>query len=272
MSIYLGVMCAIDFLETQKDCPTQKDYQVCVLPLMDKATSSNQRYTVDMHYMLNGGRNERGVLVSPQALALYRQLKIKRVLFIVYALAEDFWQSAWKEAQSLIGIPGMELRALTTYTTDRVEIESALAWADFIYFPGGSQQSLLNRMHTLDTDRALEAVISKGTLRLLGGGSAGAMVMGSWCIVGHKDIKQVVPGLNYLPGYVIDSHFSERNRLQRLQAVMRDLPMIVGMGIDEDTAVVFDERLTIQAIYGPGSVTICDNKITRYDTNSTFPT
>jgi hypothetical protein len=103
MSIYLGVMCAIDFLETQKDCPTQKDYQVCVLPLMDKATSSNQRYTVDMHYMLNGGRNERGVLVSPQALALYRQLKIKRVLFIVYALAEDFWQSAWKEAQSLIG-------------------------------------------------------------------------------------------------------------------------------------------------------------------------
>jgi len=79
--------------------------------------------------MLNGGRNERGVLVTPEALSLYKQLKIKRVLFIVYALMEDSWQSNWKDAGSLIVIPGMELRSLTTNDTDTATITEALEWA-----------------------------------------------------------------------------------------------------------------------------------------------
>ena len=225
---------------------------------------------MSMRYMLNGGRNERGVLVSPTSLALYKELEIKRVLFIVYALAEDFWQNSWKRAGSLIQIPGMELRSLTVYDSDAADIIAALQWADFIYLPGGSQEVLLKRMHQLGTDQALTSVLSGDSLKILGGGSAGAMVMGSWCIIGRNEVKAVVPGLNCLAGYVVDSHFSERERLPRLQAVLQNLTDMTGIGIDEDTVLIMNNEGKPEAVYGPGTVTVCDNKITIYDNNSTF--
>ena len=223
-----------------------------------------------MQYLLNGGRNERGVLVYPEVRQLYERLGIKRVLFVVYALIEEYWQSSWHEASSLISIPGMELKSLTMYDTDSDYIADCLAWADFIYFPGGSQRVLLTRMQQLGTNKLLDTVVHNraGQLKLLGGGSAGAMIMGSKCIVGHSIVKEVVPGLNYLEGYIIDSHFTERDRLGRLQAVLDGERGIKGMGIDEDTAVLFDDGLTPRAIYGPGTVTICDTTITIYDTHN----
>ncbi len=223
-----------------------------------------------MRYMLNGGRNERGVLVSPAALALYKELGIQRVLFIVYALAEDFWQYSWKQAGSLIHIPGMELRSLTVHDTDAAAIAAALAWADFIYLPGGSQEVLLKRMQQLGTDQALSSLLTDGNLKMLGGGSAGAMVMGSWCIIGRDSVKDVVPGLNFLRGFVVDSHFSERSRLPRLQAVLQKLPDVTGIGIDEDTFIIINDTGELEAVYGAGTVTVCDNTITIYDQNSTI--
>lgn len=224
-----------------------------------------------MQYFLNGGRNERGVLSSKESLALYKQLGIKRVLFIVYALVEEYWQDSWSKSQSLITIDGMELRSLTIYNFDTT-IEDAIRWADFVYIPGGSQGTLLRRMHELGTAEILTQIIQEDSLKLLGGGSAGAMAMGAWCIVGHKNVKNVIEGLDYLPGYIIDSHFSERNRLPRLQSVLLDFgdSRVIGMGLDEDTAVLLDDNLKITAIYGPGNVTIIDKKVSVYDKDIPF--
>jgi len=223
-----------------------------------------------MHYMLNGGRDERSVLKSAESIELYKQLEIKKVLFIVYALVEEFWQFSWKKSHSLIRITDMELRSLTIYDTDEAAITEALAWADFIYFPGGSQKSLLRRMQEFGTSEHLATALSTGSVKLLGGGSAGAMVMGSWCIVGRRSVKDVMPGLGYFSGYVIDSHFSERNRLPRLQAVLEDLTDARGMGIDEDTAIVFNNKFKIENVCGPGTVTVIDKEIIIYDKNSAF--
>jgi cyanophycinase len=219
-----------------------------------------------MQLLLNGGRNERGVLKYDQVLSLYKQLDIKRVLFIVYALVEEDWQKYWKDAGPLFDLPGMEMHGLTLFDTDPKEIEKELRWAEFIYLPGGSQAVLLKRIHELGTHDLLQKIIASGSLKLLGGGSAGAMVMSSQCIIGHQEVKSVEPGLNYLPGYIIDSHFSERERLPRLLETLQDWPELQGIGIDEDTAALFDEKGTLQRVYGPGTVTICTaNNKTIYD-------
>ena len=224
-----------------------------------------------MYYMLNGGRNERGVLVYPEAQALYKTLGIKRVLFIVYALVEEYWQQRWQKAGALITIPGMDMRSLTIYDTDPMVITEALQWADYVYFPGGSQESLLSRMHALGTDVLFESTLAVGSVKLLGGGSAGAMVMGSHCIVGQSEVRQLIAGLDVFPQYVVDSHFSQRDRLPRLQAIIDQNPSLQGLGIDEDTAVVFDAQRVIKAVYGPGSVTECTtNGIKLYDTHTNF--
>lgn len=229
-------------------------------------------YTYSVKYYLNGGRNERGVLSGEASLALYKQLGIKRVLFIVYALVEEYWQDSWSKSESLIKINGLESRSLTIHNSDPATISSAIRWADFVYMPGGSQGTLLRRMHELGTVQILNQITQENNIKLLGGGSAGAMVMGTWCIVGYKNVKNIKEGLRYLPGYIIDSHFTERNRLPRLQSVLRDLgdAHMIGMGLDEDTAVLLDENFKITAINGPGNVTIIDEKVSIYDTNSPF--
>ena len=43
---------------------------------------------------------------------------------------------------------------------------------------------------------------------------------------------------------------------------------MIGMGLDEDTAVLLDEKLKMIAIYGPGNVTIINKKVSVYDKNS----
>lgn len=141
----------------------------------------------------------------------------------------------------------------------------------FYIFTGGSQAVLLKRMYQLGTAQALSNLLASESVKLLGGGSAGAMAMGEWCILGHTGVKDVVPGLDYIKGCVVDSHFTERDRLPRLQSVLQNIPGIKGIGIDEDTAVLLGSGVTIEAIYGDGTVTICDNKVTNYDKNSTFP-
>lgn len=232
------------------------------------STVAGRVILIGMQYLLNGGRNERGVLNYEPVLELYKQLDIKRVLFIVYALVEEDWQSYWKNSGPLFELPGMEMHALTLFDTDPKEIESELQWADYIYFPGGSQAVLLNRMHELGTHDILKKIIASGSLKLLGGGSAGAMVMSTQCIIGHRTVKSVQPGLDYLPGYIIDSHFSERNRLPRLMTTLEQWPQLQGIGLDEDTAALFDEHGTLQNVYGAGTVTICTtNNKTTYDQN-----
>ena len=47
-------------------------------------------------------------------------------------------------------------------------------------------------------------------------------------------------GLNLLPGVILDQHFLKRNRLPRLIAAIRANPGLIGLGIDEATAIVVE--------------------------------
>lgn len=222
-----------------------------------------------MLYFLNGGRNERDVLKLPESLDLYKKLGVTKLAIIPYAIMEEEWQRIWYQEKDLFGIPGLEVKALTIFDTDKDHIRKTLAWADFMYLPGGTQKTLLRRMRELGTDEQIREAIQAGNLKLLGGGSAGAMVMGPHCIVGSKAVEEVVDGLDFLPNVIVDSHFSNRDREGRLTDVLQEYETSFGIGIDENTAVVLDDQLVLQQVFGAGTVNIYrNNKKETYDSNS----
>ena len=70
------------------------------------------------------------------------------------------------------------------------------------------------------------------------------------------DVVDMGPGMGFLPGVVIDQHFSQRGRLGRLIAALSQQPAILGFGIDENTSIIVsDDQLEV---VGEGSITVVD--------------
>jgi cyanophycinase len=64
------------------------------------------------------------------------------------------------------------------------------------------------------------------------------------------------PGLEFLPGVLIDQHFAERGRVNRLLSAVALYPHELGLGIDEDTAILTDGDHF--EVLGSGAVTVVD--------------
>jgi cyanophycinase len=73
----------------------------------------------------------------------------------------------------------------------------------------------------------------------------------------RKDAIDTDIGLGLLPDAVVDQHFSERRRLARLLSALAQRPDLLGVGIDEDTALVVERGQAIEVI-GRGVVTLVD--------------
>ncbi|HEV7809135.1 MAG TPA: cyanophycinase, partial [Candidatus Limnocylindrales bacterium] len=104
---------------------------------------------------------------------------------------------------------------------------------------------------------------------LIAGTSAGAAVMSETMLVeGESDdtpdvaqIVQMAPGLGFLGSAIVDMHFAERGRLGRLLGAIAQNPRMLGIGIDEDTAmIVHGDCLEVM---GSGGVYILDGSKSR---------
>jgi cyanophycinase len=130
-----------------------------------------------------------------------------------------------------------------------------------VYFTGGDQQRLTGLLGGTRTDSLLQTLVQQGRL-LLAGTSAGAAMMSGTMIVGgdgpgvSADGVRTGPGLEFLPGVLIDMHFAERGRLNRLLSAVALYPHELGLGIDEDTAILADGD--VLEVLGSGSVTVVD--------------
>jgi cyanophycinase len=138
---------------------------------------------------------------------------------------------------------------------------ATFATATGVFFTGGDQQRLTGVLGGTRTDSLLQRLVQDGRI-VLAGTSAGAAMMSSTMIVGGDGpgvaaaSVRTGPGLEFLPGVVIDMHFAERGRLNRLLSAVALYPHELGLGIDEDTAILADGDLL--EVLGSGSVTIVD--------------
>ncbi|MDP6368506.1 MAG: cyanophycinase [Planctomycetota bacterium] len=137
----------------------------------------------------------------------------------------------------------------------------AMAQAEVVWFTGGSQRRL---MSALQGGQALDLIRARQSAGcLVGGTSAGAAVMSATMISGEPQpgplrfgAMEAYSGLGLWPEVIVDQHFSERGRFDRLLTAVLDQPQLLGVGISEGTAVlVHDNRLEV---IGAGLVTLID--------------
>ncbi len=139
------------------------------------------------------------------------------------------------------------------------EILQKVEQATGLYFTGGDQLHVTTLMggtplHEIIARRCNEDLVIAGT-------SAGAMMMSSATLVSGEsdtaprhDAVDVAPGMNLLHDTMIDTHFSQRGRHGRLLSAIAHNPQILGIGIDERTAmIVRDGKFEV---IGEGSVTV----------------
>ncbi|MFM7425581.1 MAG: cyanophycinase [Elainella sp.] len=151
----------------------------------------------------------------------------------------------------------------TEYPEDaaREEAVEKIKRATGIFFTGGDQARIIELVKGSRIDQAIRERHAQGVV--IGGTSAGAAMMPDTMIVEgdsatnpRVDAVDLGPGMGFLPGIAVDQHFSQRGRLGRLISALVQQPAILGIGIDEDTAVIVDGDEF--EVVGQGSVTVVD--------------
>jgi cyanophycinase len=147
------------------------------------------------------------------------------------------------------------LRLATRAQANSDEAVAALASATGVFFTGGDQLRITSVLGGSRVDSALHARLTDNIV--LAGTSAGAAMMASTMITGGADASvHTGPGLEFLPGVLIDMHFAARGRLHRLLAAVSRYPHELGLGIDEDTAILVSGGRF--EVLGSGAVTVID--------------
>lgn len=138
-----------------------------------------------------------------------------------------------------------------------------------VFLGGGNQIKLISILSGTPVAEAIWAHFARGGL--VGGTSAGAAALTELTLAGNevdeegKLVEQYIgPGLGLL-GFksLIDTHFTQRRRLYRLFVAIADNPEIMGLGIDEDTAMIVKGE--IATVVGKGGVTFVDGRSVRFD-------
>jgi cyanophycinase len=136
-----------------------------------------------------------------------------------------------------------------------------LRHATVAFLTGGDQVRLTSMLGGSLAFDCLQDLYTRGGT--IAGTSAGAAAMSSTMLFGRVGAKshalfslEMAPGLGFLTDVVIDSHFAERGRLGRLLGAVAQNPRNLGLGIDEDTALVV-QGYTLRVI-GKGAVYVID--------------
>jgi cyanophycinase len=141
----------------------------------------------------------------------------------------------------------------------------ALDRATAVFFTGGDQLRITSTLggtpfHAAVAERHRRGLVVAGT-------SAGASMMTDTMIVEGaadesptRNTVHLAVGMGLWPGAVVDQHFSERGRIGRLLSALAQNPAVLGVGIDENTAVEVDFGSQCFSVLGEGTVTVLDGR------------
>lgn len=146
------------------------------------------------------------------------------------------------EIKKITGIKSVTL----LHTTNIAEANSEkfiapLKQATGVYFLGGRQWRIADYYLNTRTHQAFFEVLNRGGV--IAGSSAGASIQGSFLWRGDTKNSNILvgdhtQGLGFLKNSIIDQHLLTRNRQYDLIEVVKNTPQLIGLGLDEATAVV----------------------------------
>lgn len=176
----------------------------------------------------------------------------------------------WQEHLTIAGAGDVVIPIIET-REDACNRDTArlVASARGIFLGGGDQVKLITALGGTPVGDAIWDNYVRGGV--VCGTSAGSAALTELTLAGNEVdeegnlVEQYIgPGLGLLDyKTLIDTHFSQRRRLYRLFVAIADFPEIMGLGIDEDTAMVV--RGEIGTVVGKGGVTFVDGRTVKFD-------
>jgi len=132
-----------------------------------------------------------------------------------------------------------------------------------VFFTGGDQIKITSQIGDTPIFQRIREIYDDGGV--IAGTSAGAAVMSETMLVEGGDENshviagsvRMAPGLGLISGVIVDQHFMERGRFGRLIGAVAQNPKNLGIGIDEQTAIVV-ERGNGFYVLGSGGVYVVD--------------
>lgn len=133
------------------------------------------------------------------------------------------------------------------HTADRAEADSAafvkpITEARAVWIPGGRQWRLVDSYLGTRTETEIHKLLARGGV--VGGSSAGASIQASYLVRGAREGNELMMapgyevGFGLLQGAAVDQHVITRHRETDLDAVVAEHPDLLGVGLDESTAIV----------------------------------
>jgi cyanophycinase len=192
---------------------------------------------------------------------------------LVCTVASDEPDAIWKDYRKVFARLGVR-RVAHLDISDREDIlqqppDGLLDDARVVFFTGGGQLKITTRFGGTMLCSAVERFYRRGGT--VAGTSAGASVLADTMLVsGEGEASHrieanllMAPGLGFIRDVIIDQHFAERGRIGRLLGAVAQNPRLLGLGIDEDTAVVVDQERTL-SVLGAGAVYVADAREVSY--------
>ncbi|MCP4433054.1 MAG: cyanophycinase [Gammaproteobacteria bacterium] len=211
-----------------------------------------------------GGAEERtgSAIVLKRFVKLCGGKKARIVIIPTASLLPDTGEK-YVEIFSKIGVTS----AVSITINERVEASredylEVLDQASGIFITGGNQLRLSTILGGTDVSQKVRRLNATGVH--VAGTSAGAAIMPEHMIAGGStgtvpsgDGVNLAPGLGLTNSLLIDQHFSQRDRLGRLLTAISYNPFMLGVGIDEDTAIFINPDQNFEVV-GSGAVTVID--------------
>jgi cyanophycinase len=245
---------------------------------------SHDREIIGGYLLVIGGAedkyNERRILKKFLKLAGGKKAEV-----LIVPVASDYPEFAadvYTQAFRNLGVANPRvLRATSRQDVVQADVEKLLDGVTGVFITGGDQMRLVSLLGGTKLADKLRQLVRDSPI-VLAGTSAGAAGMSTSMIVRgestshpHKNSVKLSPGLGFLKNIIIDQHFTERGRISRLITAVSYNPYNLGIGIDENTAIILDGKGVLE-VYGAGSATIVDgsqityNEIAEVDDNQSF--
>jgi cyanophycinase len=214
------------------------------------------------------GAGSRGYLViaggGPQPDSTYQRFfdlaggkgRAKIVVFPMASSDKDAGKELTEDFRKM-GAASSERIVLDHADADTDAAAAKLAGVTGVWFGGGDQVLLTNALRGTKTEAAIHRIYESGGV--VGGTSAGAAVMSTPMLTGDekhpggdrppakdssdaymtiaRDNVVTQAGFTFVSGVIVDQHFVRRRRNNRLLSLVLENPTMVGVGIDEATAV-----------------------------------
>ena len=193
-------------------------------------------------YIVGGGGMPKGLM---EEIVKAAGGKDAEMVYVPCVEQEEIPRSSLIDLWKRIGVKS----AVVLHTKDRVKADSdeefykPLRTATGIWFGGGRQWNFADSYYGTTTHRLMKEVLARGGV--IGGSSAGASIQARYLARATpiQNFRIMAPGyerggLGFIGGVAIDQHFSQRGRQKDMTQLVDRYPQMLGIGLDEATAIV----------------------------------